>query len=86
MHQAIFLEEPVSLMGRGCIAGCWRSLIWIPQVSPAKLCSSGCFEKCLSFCCCTFGNLKLSPVIKEGLTGCLGDDFNSLTTYLKESM
>lgn len=34
VHQAIFLEEQVSLMGRGCIAGCWRSLIWIPQVSP----------------------------------------------------
>lgn len=27
------LEEPVLLMGRGCIAGCWRRLTWIPQVS-----------------------------------------------------
>lgn len=35
-------------MGRGCIAGCWRSLIWIPQVSVVRICLDS-VEK-TSFC------------------------------------
>lgn len=53
-------------MGRGCIAGCWRSLTWIPQVSPVKLCLPWiCWGKPASIhivwvFCCAYASLELS--------------------------
>lgn len=63
------------LMGRGCIAGCWRSLIWIPQVSVVRICLDS-VEK-TSFC---------SNIVSAAAAAALLDILNFLSSLFRTSV